>query len=195
MTWLVAISRLLDRPSRVIGAWLYWLVAAAVLLKFTTVAMRYLFSSTSIKMQDAVIYAHSSLFMLMVGYALLRDDHVRVDMFYARMSPRGRAIVDLGTVLFGIVPQCLILGWFAWFYVQAAWQIREGALFFGGLPYTYLLKTVILGFVVLLLVQALAIALRCIAVIGGTPVDVFDPPAPAVSPAAPDGSARPAEQG
>lgn len=175
---LVAISRILDWPSRLIGAWLYWLVAAAVLLKFSTVAMRYLFSSTSIKLQDSVIYAHASLFMLMVGYALLRDDHVRVDMFYARMSSRGRAIVDLATVIFGIMPLCLILGWFSWGYVQAAWQIREGALFFGGLPYTYLLKSVIMGFVVLLMVQGLAIALRCIAVIGGAKVDVFDTGAP-----------------
>lgn len=174
MKRLVAISRILDWPSRFIGAWLYWLVAAAVLLKFSTVAMRYLFSSTSIKLQDSVIYAHATLFMLMVGYAFLRDDHVRVDMFYARLSARGRAIVDLIGVLFGILPLCIILGWFSWGYVQAAWQIREGALFFGGLPFTYLLKTVILGFVVLLMLQGLAIALRCIAVIGGTSVNVFE---------------------
>ena len=174
MKRFVAISRILDWPSRLIGAWLYWLVAAAVLLKFSTVAMRYLFSATSIKLQDSVIYAHATLFMLMVGYAFLKDDHVRVDMFYARMSARSRAIVDLIGVLFGIVPLCIILGWFSTRYVSEAWRIREGALFFGGLPYTYLLKTVVLGFVVLLLVQGVAIALRCIAVIGGTKVDVFD---------------------
>ena len=174
MNLLVAISRILDWPSRVIGATLFWLVAAVVLLKFSTVAMRYLFSSTSIKLQDGVIYAHASLFMLMVGYAWVKDDHVRVDMFYARMSARGRAIVDLACVLFGVLPLCMILGWFSWAYVGAAWRIHEGALFFGGLPYTYLLKSVILGFVVLLFVQGVAIALRCIAVIGGADVAVFD---------------------
>ncbi|WP_417588118.1 TRAP transporter small permease subunit [Pararhodobacter oceanensis] len=174
MDRIVAISRFLDRPSRVIGASLFWLVAATVLLKFSTVAMRYLFSTTSIKLQDSVIYSHATLFMLMAGYAWLRDDHVRVDMFYARMSARGRAVVDLASVLFGVIPLCIILGWFSWRYVSAAWQIFEGALFFGGLPYTYLLKSVILAFVALLLVQALAIALRCIAVIGGHDVAVFD---------------------
>lgn len=173
MKLVVAISRILDWPSRVIGAGLFWLVAAIVLLKFWTVAMRYLFSSTSIKLQDSVIYAHATLFMLMVGYAFLRDDHVRVDMFYARLSARGRAVIDLIGVLFGIVPLCIILGWFSWGYVQAAWHIHEGALFFGGLPYTYLLKSVIMGFVVLLMLQGLAIALRCIAVIGGANLNVF----------------------
>ncbi|MFZ1482496.1 MAG: TRAP transporter small permease subunit [Paracoccaceae bacterium] len=170
---LVAISRILDWPSRAIGAWLYWLVAAVVLFKFATVAMRYLFSSTSIMLQDSVIYAHATLFMLMVGYAWLMDDHVRVDMFYARMSARARAVVDLICILFGVLPLCVILGWFSWPYVTAAWKIREGALFFGGLPFTYLLKSVILGFVVLLVLQGLAIALRCIAVIAGQDVAVF----------------------
>ena len=72
-----------------------------------------------------------------------------------------------------MLPLCVILGWFSWPYVTAAWAIREGALFFGGLPGTYLLKSVILGFVVLLVLQALAIALRCLAVIGGADVAVF----------------------
>src|SRR5690606_28051631 len=110
----------------------------------------------------------------MVGYAYLRDDHVRVDMFYAGASARAKAWVDLGCVLFGIMPLCIILGWFGWPYVRAAWAIREGALFFGGLPFIYLLKTVILAFVVLLVVQSLAILLRAIAVIGGRDVAVFD---------------------
>lgn len=170
---LVAISRVLDWPSRVLGRWIPWLVAAVVLLKFSTVALRYLFSSTSIKLQDSVTYAHASLFMLLVGYAYLRDDHVRVDMFYANMNARGRALVDLLCVVLCVLPLCAILGWFSWPYVSAAWAIREGALFFGGMPFTYLFKTIILAFTVLLALQALAIALRCVAVLGGTKVDVF----------------------
>jgi len=162
MERLVAISRVLDWPSRLLGPTLPWLVAAVVLLKFLTVELRYVF------------YAHATLFMLMVGYTYLRDEHVRVDMFYDRMTARGKAWVDLLCVLFGVLPLCVMLAWFGWPYVRAAWAIREGALFFGGLPGTYLLKTVILVFVVLLVLQSLAIALRCIAVIAGGKVAVFD---------------------
>lgn len=174
MKTLVAISRVLDWPARFVGSWLYWLVAAIVLLKFANVAMRYLFSSTSIKLHDSVTYAHATLFMLMVGAAWLRDAHVRVDMIYAGMSPRGRAIVDLSCILLAVLPFCALLGWFSWPYVKAAWAIREGALFFGGLPGTYLLKSVILGHAALLFLQAVALALRCIAVIGGERAEVFD---------------------
>lgn len=174
MDRLVAISRVLDWPSRILGPVLPWLVAAVVLLKFSTVGLRYVFHTTNSMLQDSVSYAHATLFMLMVGYAYLRDDHVRVDMFYANASTRARAWVDLGCVLLCVLPLCIILGWFSWPYVRAAWAIREGALFFGGLPAIYLLKTVILAFVVLLVIQSLAILLRAIAVIGGADVAIFD---------------------
>lgn len=174
MDRLVAISRVLDWPSRMLGPALPWLVAAVVLLKFLTVELRYVFYTTDARLQDSVIYAHATLFMLMVGYTYLRDEHVRVDMFYDRMSRRGKAWTDLLCVLFGVLPLCAMLAWFGWPYVRAAWAIREGALFFGGLPGTYLLKTVILGFTVLLVLQSLAIALRAIAVICGEAVEVFD---------------------
>ncbi len=173
MERLVAISRVLDWPSRVLGPTLPWLVAAVVLLKFFTVELRYVFHTTDAMLQDSVIYAHATLFMLMVGYTYLRDEHVRVDMFYDRMTTRGKAWVDLLCVLFGVLPLCAMLFWFGWPYVRAAWAIREGALFFGGLPGTYLLKTVILCFAGLLVLQAVSIALRCIAVIAGAKVEVF----------------------
>lgn len=174
MKKLVAISRVLDWPSRLLGPALPWLVAAVVLLKFSTVGLRYIFHTTNTMLQDSVSYSHATLFMLMVGYAYLCDDHVRVDMYYASASRRAKAWVDLGGVLFGVMPLCIILGWFSWPYVKAAWTIREGALFFGGLPGTYLLKSVILLFVILLVIQSLAILLRAIAVIGGEDVAIFD---------------------
>lgn len=177
METIVAISRVLDWPSRLLGKVLPWLVAAVVLLKFSTVGLRYVFHTTNSMLQDSVTYSHATLFMLMAGYAWLKDDHVRVDMFYATASPRTRAWVDLGCVLLGVWPLLLILGWSGWPYVLAAWKIREGAMFFGGLPYTYLLKGVIAAFVVLLAIQSVAILLRAVAVIGGSTVPVFDPPA------------------
>jgi len=175
MKHLIAASRLLDWPSRLLGWGLKWLVAVMVLVQFANVALRYIFSSTRVQMQETVIYAHATLFMCLAGYALLRNDHVRVDMFYDRASPRTRAWIDLAGIVLGVMPLCALLGWFGWPYVAAAWRIREGAMFFGGLPYTYLLKTVILAFVALLAVQALAVLLRCIAVIAGETVELYDP--------------------
>ena len=175
MQRLVAISRVLDWPSRILGPTLPWLVAAVVLLKFSTVGLRYVFHTTNSMLQDSVTYGHATLFMLMAGYAWLKDDHVRVDMFYAKASARTKAWVELGCVVLGVWPLLAILTWSGWPYVSAAWKIKEGAMFFGGLPFTYLLKGVIAAFVVLLAIQSLAILLRAIAVISGSNVRVLDP--------------------
>jgi len=170
----IAISRLLDWPSRLIGRWLIWLVAVLVALQFTNVLLRYVFSSSDIKLQESVIYTHAVLFMVMAGYACLTDDHVRVDIFYDPAGPRKRAVIDILGILFGVTPLCVMLGWFGWPFVLAAWKIREGAMFFGGIPAAYLLKTMIVVFVILLAVQALAVLLRCIAVLCGETVEPFD---------------------
>jgi len=175
MRTMIAISHVLDWPSRLIGRWLPWLVALLVGLQFSNVVLRYLFSSSSIKLQESVLYAHATLFMVTAGYAYLTDDHVRVDIFYDRAGPRKRAVIDIIGILFGVVPLCIMLGWYAWPYVLASWKIREGAMFFGGIPAAYLLKTMIPVFVVLLAVLALAILLRSIAVLAGRDdLDVFD---------------------
>lgn len=174
MKALIAISRILDRPSRLVGRWLIWLVAILVALQFTNVVLRYVFHSSDIKLQESVIYTHATLFMVMAGYAFLTDDHVRVDILYDPAGPRRRALIDVLGILFGVVPLCAMLAWSGWPFVLAAWKIREGAMFFGGIPAAYLLKTMIVIFVFLLALQALAILLRSIAVLCGETVEPFD---------------------
>ena len=52
-------------------------------------------------MQDLYIWLNGAMFTAVAGFALLRDDHVRVDIFYRPASPRRKAVVDLiGVLLF-----------------------------------------------------------------------------------------------
>jgi hypothetical protein len=62
-----------------------WLALAMVLMQFAIVILRYVFGISYI-LQEGVLYMHAALFMLGAGYALLVDEHVRVDIFYARLS-------------------------------------------------------------------------------------------------------------
>ena len=48
----------------------------------------------------------------------------------------------------------------SWDYVSVSWQVHEGSREAGGLPGVFLLKTLLLVMPLLLLVQALAGALR-----------------------------------
>jgi TRAP-type mannitol/chloroaromatic compound transport system permease small subunit len=73
------------------------------------------------------------MFLLAAGYALRHDGHVRVDIFYHRLSIRGRAWVDLlGAVLF-LLPMALLIGWLSWPAFLQSWAIGEMSPDPGGL--------------------------------------------------------------
>lgn len=122
---LLAIADRVDALIRRIGEWAAWLALAMVLLTFAVVVIRYLFSSGSIALQETVTYMHALLFMLGIAYTLGRGGHVRVDIFYERFSPRGRAWVDLMGTLLLLIPVCVLILWLGWEYVGESWRVRR----------------------------------------------------------------------
>lgn len=126
-----------------------------VLLTFAIVILRYGFNLGWIWLQEAVTYLHVTVFMVVTAWTLQQDGHVRVDIFYAKMPVRKRALVDLlGTLLF-LVPFCLFVLVTAWPYVASSWKVLEGSREAGGLPLVFLLKSLILIMPVLLLLQSI----------------------------------------
>ena len=107
-------------------------------------------------MQESALYLHAALFLLGAAYTLKKDGHVRVDIFYRGFSAKRKALVDLLGTLLLLLPVCGFLLWTSWDYVSTAWSIREGSQETGGLPYIYLLKTLIPVAVVLLIVQGIS---------------------------------------
>jgi len=125
-----------------------------VLLIFVIVVLRYGFNLGWIWLQESVTYLHVSVFTIVTAWALQQDGHVRVDIFYAEMSVKKRALVDLLGTLFFLVPFCLFILIVAWPYVTSSWKLLEGSREAGGLPLVFLLKTLILIMPALLLGQA-----------------------------------------
>ena len=147
----------------------HFLTLLMVLITFAVVVLRYGFDLGWIAMQESVSYLHAANFMLGAAFTLRHDAHVRVDIFYQRFGPRGRAWVDLlGTILL-LLPVCVFILVASWDYVRESWHLMEGSQEAGGIPAVWLLKSLLLAMPVLLILQGLAIAVRSLAVItGGT---------------------------
>ena len=159
---LAATADALDRVNDWVGRCVRWLALLMLLAQFAVVVLRYLFGTSYIWASESVLYLHAALFMLGAGYTLLVDGHVRVDIFYGSLSEHGKAWINLiGTVLF-LLPTCLVILWFTWRFTANSWAIREGPLSVGGIPASFLLKTLIPAFAVLLLIQGVSLALRSI---------------------------------
>jgi TRAP-type mannitol/chloroaromatic compound transport system permease small subunit len=150
----------IDRATAAIGRAAAWCCLYLVLAEFAVVVMRYLFGIGSIRLQESVLYAHAALFMLAAAWTLRIDGHVRVDVFYAQAAPRTKALVDLfGTIVF-LFPVVIAVGLLSVPYVERSWVILEGSREASGLPFVYLLKTLIPLFAVLLGFQGIAQAIR-----------------------------------
>ncbi len=165
MRSLASISRYLDAINKYVGHGIAWLALLMVLTQFTVVIMRYVFAIGFIPMQESIWYLHGILFMIGAGYTLLHDGHVRVDIFYRETSAHKKALIDLAGVLVFLLPICAATWWLSWSYVANSWRILEGSTEVSGLPFIYLLKTVILVFVALLVIQGVSLAIKSLLVL------------------------------
>jgi TRAP-type mannitol/chloroaromatic compound transport system permease small subunit len=144
----------LDGINRLIGNAVCWLALAMSLVQFVIVLLRYTFGISSIAINESVLYMNAALFMLTAGYALLVNGHVRVDVFYGRMSSKARDRVDLFGHAFLLIPSMLTFLYWTWSSARNSWKILEGPISVGGIPAVFLLKTLIPAFCVLLLLQS-----------------------------------------
>lgn len=152
-----------DSIARRIGRSAMWLLIVMALVQFGVVVLRYVFGINYIFMQESITYMHGAVFLLAGGYALLTDDHVRVDIFYREASPRRKALIDLfGTYLL-LLPVCLLLIWTASPYVANSWAVGEGSNEASGIPALYILKSFIPAFAVLMCMAGFTLAARAVA--------------------------------
>ena len=157
---MTRLAERLDRVNRLTGQTVRWLALLMVLVQFSIVLLRYVFGVSFIWLNETVLYMHAALFMLGAGYTLLVDEHVRVDIFYAKGSPRTKALIDVLGHLVLLAPSMIVLLVWSWPSVRNSWAVLEGPVSVGGIPASFLLKSLIPAFCVLLLVQGLACLLR-----------------------------------
>ncbi len=151
----------LDRFIATTGKAAQWLVITMVLLQFAVVLARYLFDAGSVMAQEAILYMFGTMFMLALADALASDRHVRVDIFYHAQSQTMKRRIDAAGTLLFLLPLCLYMLWTSRDYVLNSWASLEGSREAAGLPGVYLFKTVIPVALIILILQGLAILLRC----------------------------------
>jgi TRAP-type mannitol/chloroaromatic compound transport system permease small subunit len=144
-----------------------WLSLAIVLVCFTVVVQRYLFSTSMVWMQELYVWLNGAMFTAVAGFALLRNDHVRVDIYYRPAGVRAKAAIDLAGVLLFLLPFAWVVWIYGWPFVLRSWRLGENSANIGGMMGLYVLKSFILVFAVLIALQGIAMALRSILVLAG----------------------------
>ena len=150
----------LDAFAEKSGQFLAILPLLLVLVQFAVVLMVYVFSTGSIQLQESLQYINAMMFLGGAGYTALKDEHVRVDLFYSKFSDAAKARVNFFGTLLLLVP-FLILFWHSTIpYVTDSWAIKESSVEASGLPFIYILKTTLLLFALTLSLNAIADLIR-----------------------------------
>jgi len=169
--WLLRLAAGIETVSGLFGRLSAWLVLAMVGVIVYDVVMRYLFQAGSVALQELEWHLFALVFLFAGAYTLREDSHVRVDMIYRsrRIGERGRAWIDLIGVLVFLIPFCLLVISAGLPFVENAYQLGEGSPDPGGLPDRWLLKAAIPFAFTLLLLQGVAMAIRCLERLTGRP--------------------------
>jgi TRAP-type mannitol/chloroaromatic compound transport system permease small subunit len=149
----------IDRAVDAIGRVTAWFTFALVAVMATNVLLRYLFATGSVWAQELEWHLMAPICLFGMSYALRHGEHVKVDVLYGGFRPRTKHLVDLTSAVLAVIVSILVIQ-LSWKYVGQSWSISEGSANPGGIPYRFILKSLIpIGFA-LFAVQSLAEAAR-----------------------------------
>jgi len=118
-------------------------------------------------LQELEWHLHTALFALCLGYAYVKNAHVRVDLILERLAPRARAWIELlGCVLF-MLPYTALVIWFAVDFTWTSWANAEASASLIGIPHRWVIKAVLLVGLILAFLAGLAVLLRLLAYLFG----------------------------
>jgi TRAP-type mannitol/chloroaromatic compound transport system permease small subunit len=141
--FLLQLEKAVNGFSDLLGKIAGILLILLLLNVFYDVIMRYLFNDVSIGMQELEWHLYATVFLLGVPYALRHGGHVRVDLVYELQSLKTKAWIDLFGTLFFLLPFTLLVCYYGVDFVRESFEMNEQSGDPGGLPYRWLIKSVI----------------------------------------------------
>lgn len=128
------VTRAIDWLSNISGIFVALWTVNAVVFYFYEVVMRYLFNMPTIWVHESSYLLFGMQYLLTGAFALLHGSHVRVDILYIKLPPRGRVGMDILTSIFFFV-FALALIWTSWTFMLSSIEMKEVSLETWGIQY------------------------------------------------------------
>ena len=144
--------KIIDSSIKYLGYFTAFIVAILVLLVVYDATARYLFSTGSIALQELEWHLFDVIILFGIAYTLREKAHVRVDIFYATYSEKTKALINIISSLFFILPFSVLIIYIGIDFVHLSFIQNEASSNPGGLEYRYLVKALLpLSFIFLTL--------------------------------------------
>lgn len=176
MKGLKSFINFIESINEYLGRGVSWITFGLVVLVFVDVVMRYAFKTSFVFVQEMEWHMFSVIFLLGAGYTLLHDEHVRVDIFYQRMSKKSRAWINLLGTTFFLFPGCYMIIATAIPFAMDSYSVMEGSPDPGGVPFRFILKACVpVGFVFVML-QGISLFLKSLMTVLGKELEEPEEP-------------------
>ncbi len=131
---------MIDKTIKYLGYFTAIILAILVLLVVYDATARYLFSTGSIALQELEWHLFDVIILFGIAYTLREGAHVRVDIFYASYSDKTKALINIISSLFFILPFSFLIIYIGIDFVSQSFIQNETSSNPGGLEYRYLVK-------------------------------------------------------
>lgn len=143
-------TKIIDQVSDFTGVFIaLWTVTAVVAYAYE-VLMRYVFNMPTIWVHEASFLLFGMQYLMTGAYALLHGAHVRVDIMYIKLPPRGRVGMDIFTSVFFFIFVMALMGT-SWEFFMSSYGMREVSLETWGIQYWPVKMLMFVGAVLLAL--------------------------------------------
>ena len=171
MAGLLALSRLIDRATEVIGKGVAWLILVAVLVSAGNAVVRKTLNMSSNAWLELQWYLFGAAFLLAAAYTLRQNEHIRIDIVYGMFSRRKQHWIDLLGHLFFLMPFVILMIFYFVPYVSLSFRSGEVSSSAGGLILRPAKSLLLIGFALLGL-QGVSEIIKKVAIMRG---DMEDP--------------------
>lgn len=165
MKTLLHLADMIDCVTESVARVVRWALLANAVLVAGNVFARKLFAYAVPAIFDLQWHFFAAVVLLMAAHTLKRDEHVRVDVLTQRLGERGLARLDLAGIVLVLLPLCLLMVWVTTPSLLAAiasGETRASRESVSDLP-AWIIKSFIPTGFLLLALQGVAEAIRCIA--------------------------------
>jgi len=116
------ILKTVDTISEKVGSFGRWFCVALIFVGVFEVTMRYVFNAPTIWAYETSSMLGGTVYALGWAFALLHKSHIRVDVFFSRLSLRGQAIADSILALILFFPLMGLMAERSVFWAWRAWS-------------------------------------------------------------------------
>ena len=157
---LLNISKALQKIVTVSGKIGSWLAIPLIFIIIFDIVTRRFLVLGSTKLQEMEWHLHTALFLLVLGYAYLKDAHVRIEIVREKYSIFVKVILETLGILLFLIPYTLLVFYYGLDFVERSFKINEVSSALTGLSHRWIIKSFIPIGMILLFFAGLSLLIK-----------------------------------